>query len=101
MVGRAIEEGDHRAARRQGARSIGCTARIDDVERLDDGDMNIVVSGEAPFKVRVDESPDGREVELIAEEEVPPIDEGSANAARALPRSPSRPPGSGPRRRNS
>ena len=71
----------------EGARSIGCTARIDDVERLDDGDMNIVVSGEAPFKV-LDrfESPEypAGEVELIAEEEVPPIDEGSANAARGL-----------------
>jgi ATP-dependent Lon protease len=88
MVGRAIEEGEPFGIvlrDDEGARSIGCTARIDDVERLDDGDMNIVVSGEAPFKV-LDrfESPEypAGEVELIAEEEVPPIDEGSANAAR-------------------
>jgi len=70
----------------EGARSIGCTARIDEVERLDDGRMNIVVSGEAPFKV-LDrfESPEfpAGEVELIADDEVPPVDQDSANAARA------------------
>jgi Lon protease-like protein len=69
----------------EGARSIGCTARIDEVERLDDGRMNIVVSGESPFKI-LDrfESPEypAGEVELLPEEEVPPVDEGSANAAR-------------------
>jgi Lon protease-like protein len=69
-----------------GARSIGCTARIDEVERLDDGRMNIVVSGESPFKV-LDrfESPEfpAGEVELIGDEdEVPPVDEESATAAR-------------------
>jgi Lon protease-like protein len=70
----------------EGARSIGCTARVDDVlERFDDGRMNIVVSGEAPFKV-LDrfESPEypAGEVELIPEQEVPPIDVASASAAR-------------------
>jgi Lon protease-like protein len=69
----------------EGARSIGCTARIDEVERLDDGRMNIVVSGESPFKI-LDrfESPEypAGEVELLPEEEVPPVDEDSANAAR-------------------
>jgi Lon protease-like protein len=69
----------------EGARSIGCTARIDEVERLEDGRMNIIVSGEAPFKVldrfESPEFPSG-EVELIAEEDVPPIDEESASAAR-------------------
>jgi Lon protease-like protein len=68
-----------------GARSVGCTARIDEVERLEDGRMNIVVSGEAPFKV-LDrfESPEypAGEVELIAEQDVPPVDEASATAAR-------------------
>ena len=69
-----------------GARSIGCTARIDDVlERFDDGRMNIVVSGEEPFKVidrfEAPEYPAG-EVELIPEQDVPPIDEASATAAR-------------------
>jgi Lon protease-like protein len=69
----------------EGARSIGCTARIDEVERLDDGRMNIVVSGESPFKIldrfESQEYPAG-EVELLPEEEVPPVDEDSANAAR-------------------
>jgi Lon protease-like protein len=69
----------------EGARSVGCTARIDEVERLDDGRMNIVVSGESPFKI-LDrfESPEypAGEVELLPEEEVPPVDEGSANSAR-------------------
>jgi Lon protease-like protein len=69
----------------EGARSIGCTARIDEVEQLEDGAMNIVVSGEAPFKV-LDrfESPEfpAGEVELIADEEVPRLDEASATAAR-------------------
>jgi Lon protease-like protein len=69
----------------EGARSIGCTARIDEVERLEDGRMNIVVSGEYPFKV-LDrfESPEfpAGEVELIAEQDVPPVDEQSASAAR-------------------
>jgi Lon protease-like protein len=69
----------------EGARSIGCTARIDEVERLDDGRMNVVVSGESPFKI-LDrfESPEypAGEVELLSEEEVPPVDEDSANAAR-------------------
>src|SRR5262245_17904374 len=88
MVGRSIEEGEPFGVvlrDDEGARSIGCTARIDDVERLDDGRMNIVVSGEAPFKI-LDrfESPEfpAGEVELIAEEDVPPVDEQSASAAR-------------------
>src|SRR5687768_9625400 len=55
-----------------GARSIGCTARVDEVlERFDDGRMNIVVTGEAPFRV-LDrfEGPDypAGEVEVIADE---------------------------------
>jgi Lon protease-like protein len=68
-----------------GARSVGCTARIDEVERLEDGRINIVVSGESPFKVldrfESAEYPAG-EVELIADEDVPPIDQESAAAAR-------------------
>jgi Lon protease-like protein len=47
--------------------------------------LNIVVSGEEPFKV-IDrfESPDypTGEVELIPDEDIPPIDEASASAAR-------------------
>jgi Lon protease-like protein len=89
MVGTVLEEGEPFGIVLRdddGARSIGCTARIDDVlERFDDGRMNIVVSGEAPFKV-LDrfETPDypSGEVELIADQDVPPIDDASANAAR-------------------
>jgi Lon protease-like protein len=89
MIGRSLEQGEPFGIVLRdddGARSIGCTARIDDVlERFDDGRMNIVVSGEAAFKV-LDrfESPDypTGEVELLADEEIPPIDENSANAAR-------------------
>ena len=89
MVGRSLEEGEPFGIVLRdddGARSIGCTARIDDVlERFDDGRMNIVVSGEAPFKV-LDrfESPEypAGDVELLADEDIPPIDEDSASAAR-------------------
>ena len=89
MVGTALEQDEPFGIvlrDDEGARSIGCTARIDDVlERFDDGRLNIVVSGEAPFKVldrfESSEFPAG-EVELIPEEEVPPIDEASASAAR-------------------
>jgi Lon protease-like protein len=88
MVGTAIEQEEPFGIvlrDDEGARSIGCTARIDEVEQLDDGRMNIVVSGEAPFKV-LDrfESPEfpAGEVELIGEDEVPPADEDAAGAAR-------------------
>ena len=89
MVGRSLEEGEPFGIVLRdddGARSIGCTARVDDVlERFDDGRMNIVVSGEAAFKVldrfEADDYPAG-EVELIDEEEEQPVDEGSAASAR-------------------
>jgi Lon protease-like protein len=52
-----------------GARSLGCSARVDEVlERFDDGRLNIIVSGVEPFRV-LDrfEAPDypAGEVELI------------------------------------
>ena len=89
MVGSSLEQGEPFGVVLRdddGARSIGCTARIDDVtERFDDGRMNIVVRGEAPFKVldrfESPEYPTG-EVELIPDEDVPPIDEDAASAAR-------------------
>jgi ATP-dependent Lon protease len=89
MVGESLEQGEPFGIvlrDDEGARSIGCTARIDDVlERFDDGRMNIVVSGEAPFKVldrfESPEFPTG-EVELIPDEDVPPIDDEAASAAR-------------------
>jgi Lon protease-like protein len=71
-----------------GARNVGCTARVADVlERFDDGRMNIVVSGEAPFRVldRADapQFPVG-DVELIdVAEEPDPADNDAAVRARA------------------
>jgi Lon protease-like protein len=71
-----------------GARNVGCTARVADVlERFEDGRLNIVVTGESPFRVldRADapEFPIG-EVELIdIEEEPEPDDAEAASGARA------------------
>lgn len=89
MVGRALDEGQPFGIVLRdddGARSVGCTARVDDVlEQFEDGRMNIVVSGEAPFKVldrfEASDFPVG-EVEVIAEDEEPAVDEDSARAAR-------------------
>jgi len=89
LVGRSLDEDEPFGVvfhDDEGARSIGCTARVDEVlERFDDGRLNIVVSGEAPFRV-LDrfESADypAGEVELIEEEEVLPIDDDAAGAAR-------------------
>ncbi len=70
-----------------GARSIGCTARVDEVlDRFEDGRLNILVSGETPFKVldRFDASdyPAG-DVELIPPEDGPDAgDEDAAKLAR-------------------
>jgi Lon protease-like protein len=70
-----------------GARSIGCTAEVDEVlERAEDGRMNIVVSGGTPFRVldRFEGAgyPAG-EVELLdAESELPERDEEAASLAR-------------------
>src|ERR687892_2798402 len=87
MVGASLEQGEPFGIVLRdddGARSIGCTARIDDVlERFDDGRMNIVVSGEEPFKVldrfESSEFPAG-EVELVPDQDVPPVDEEAASA---------------------
>jgi Lon protease-like protein len=89
MIGRSLDEGEPFGIVLRdddGARSIGCTARVDEVlERFDDGRLNVVVSGEAPFKVldrfEAEEYPAG-EVELIGEGEAEPADEDAATAAR-------------------
>jgi Lon protease-like protein len=70
------------------ARNVGCTARVADVlERFDDGRMNIVVTGESPFRVldRADapQFPVG-DVELIdVAREPDPADRDAAERARA------------------
>ncbi len=89
MVGRSLDEGEPFGVVLRdddGARSIGCTARVDDVlERFEDGGMNIVVSGVEPFKVldrfEAPEYPAG-EVEVIAEQGQRGSDHDSAAAAR-------------------
>jgi Lon protease-like protein len=58
-----------------GARRIGCTARVTQVvERFEDGGMNVVVTGELPFKVL-----DRYEDEEYPSGEVEPIDARSAD----------------------
>jgi Lon protease-like protein len=89
MVGQAVDQDEPFGIvlhDDDGARSVGCTARVDEVlEQFEDGRMNIVVSGESPFRV-LDrfEAPDypAGEVELIDDDDVPPIDEDAAGAAR-------------------
>lgn len=88
MVGHALEEGEPFGVVLRdddGARSIGCTARVDEVlEQFDDGRMNIVVSGEERFRVldrfEADEYPAG-EVEVIGDERVPIADEADEDLA--------------------
>jgi Lon protease-like protein len=56
MIGRCLEEGEPFGVVFRdgdgGARNIGCEARVTEVtERFDDGRLNIVVTGERPFRV--------------------------------------------------
>lgn len=89
MVGRSLDEGEPFGIVLRdddGARSVGCTARVEDVlERFEDGRMNVVVSGEAPFRVldrfEAPEYPAG-EVEVIDDDDRAGADEDSAAAAR-------------------
>ena len=68
-----------------GARSIGCTATVEEVlERFEDGRMNVVVSGGEPFRVldrfEAPEYPIG-EVEVV-DDEATDADLGTAMEAR-------------------
>lgn len=88
MIGRSLDEGQPFGIVLRdgdGARSIGCTARVDEVlDRSEDGKLDVVVSGEAPFRV-LDrfEAPEypAAEVDVIADAN-PPEDELGADAAR-------------------
>ncbi len=67
------------------ARRIGCTARVTEVlERFDDGRLDIVVTGEEPFRVlerfEAEEYPAGEVENVELEDE--PDDEAAAEAAR-------------------
>ena len=72
-----------------GARRIGCTARVTEVlERFDDGRMDIVVSGELPFRVlerfETEEYPAGEVAPVpSAEPEDEEADPSAADEARA------------------
>jgi Lon protease-like protein len=89
MIGRSLEEGEPFGVVLRdddGARSIGCVARVEEVlEQFDDGRMNVVVSGEEPFRV-LDrfEAPDypAGEVEVIPDELAAEADESLASEAR-------------------
>ncbi len=88
MIGRALEEGEPFGVVLRdddGARSIGCVARVDEVlEQFDDGRMNVVVSGGEPFRVldrfESPEYPLG-EVEVV-DDDAPEADDDTAMAAR-------------------
>jgi Lon protease-like protein len=92
MIGRSLDSGEPFGIVFRddtgGARNVGCTARVADVlERFEDGRLNIVVTGESPFRVldRADapEFPVG-EIELIdAADEPDTDDEEAARGARA------------------
>lgn len=88
MIGRSLDAGEPFGIvlrDDEGARSVGCSARVDEADHLDDGRINIVVSGESPFRVldRHD-APDypAGEVELLVDDGEPGRDDDSAAAAR-------------------
>jgi Lon protease-like protein len=89
MVSRSLDEGEPFGIVLRdddGARSIGCTARIEDViERFEDGRMNIVVSGGERFKVldrfEAPGYPAG-EIEVLSDDQPDAVDGDSAEAAR-------------------
>jgi Lon protease-like protein len=89
MVGGSLESGEPFGiilSDDDGARSVGCTAVVEEVlERFEDGRLNVVVTGERPFRV-LDRSGNpeepGAEVELIEESGAGEEAEG-AGAARS------------------
>ncbi|MFN8161210.1 MAG: LON peptidase substrate-binding domain-containing protein [Solirubrobacterales bacterium] len=75
MIGHCVDSGERFGIvlrDEAGARSVGCTALVTEMlERMDDGRMNVLVTGESAFRVldRFDDPEDPRaEVELIAED---------------------------------
>jgi Lon protease-like protein len=88
MVGQCLEDGEpFGIVFRDGdgsARRIGCEARVTEVtERFDDGRLNIIVTGERPFRVldryEAEEFP-AAEVEPVATAEAEPEDLDDAGA---------------------
>jgi Lon protease-like protein len=89
MIGRCLETGEPFGvvlSDPDGARPVGCTAYVTDLlERFEDGRMNVVVTGEGPFRVleRFGE-PDhpAAEVEMLAADDAVGDDEDAAARAR-------------------
>ncbi|HKG35450.1 MAG TPA: LON peptidase substrate-binding domain-containing protein [Solirubrobacterales bacterium] len=91
MVGEAIETGRPFGVLMRdavGARSVGCTAEVTGVlQRFEDGRLDIVVTGLAPFRVleRFDDPEDpAAEVEVIEEAGPPTAGEEAESARRAF-----------------
>ena len=91
MIGRCLDEGEPFGIvfrdDEGGARRIGCEARVTEVtERFDDGRLNIVVTGERPFRVldrfEAAEYPAG-EVEPVDPPPRTPTSEAAARRRRA------------------
>ncbi len=89
MIGTSLSSGDPFGillVDADGARSVGCTARVEQVlQRFEDGRLNVVVTGGRPFKVidRLGDPDDpGAEVEMLEAAESGPEQDG-AEAARS------------------
>jgi Lon protease-like protein len=68
----------------EGLREVGCTVEITEVlERMEDGRLNILVQGGSPFRLlrQVEDLPyPAGDVELLGDDEEPPIDDAGAAA---------------------
>jgi Lon protease-like protein len=87
MIGRCLEDGEPFGIvfrdNDGSARRVGCEARVTEVtERFDDGRLNIIVTGERPFRVL-----DRFEAPDFPAGEVEPIDEPSAAEEHDEPQS--------------
>ena len=89
MIGNCLESGEPFGivlSDPEGARPIGCTAYVTDLlERFEDGRMNVVVTGEGPFRVleRFGEpNHPAAEVEMLESNAVGGVDEDAAVRAR-------------------
>jgi Lon protease-like protein len=89
MIGRCLETGEPFGvvlSDPDGARPVGCTAHVTDLlERFGDGRMNVVVTGEGPFRVLErfgDPDEPAAEIELLETDEVEGVDEDAAVKAR-------------------
>ena len=96
MIDRCLEQGEPFGVvfrdTEGGARRVGCEARVTEVtERFDDGRLNIVVTGERPFRVL-----DRFEASEFPAGEVEPVEPGAVEAVEAEAR-PSEPTPTTPR----